>query len=122
MKWFAEQEEINKHNSVTFVEGRILYKVSGYDQTNVHFAVVEKATAKSVLLRSIGQCLLQPTIKGMTGHVVPNIQDISEHTFRKIPKFSHNIKEWYLSGDSSWSGNWYVYDKGNEGVWSSWYA
>lgn len=122
MKWFTEQEEINKSIDAPFKEGQIVYRTWGYNQTNVDFAVIEKVTAKSVLLRSIKQWILPQTVQGMTGHVVPIKDVVTDYTLRKAIKFSDITNEYYLPGGSSWSGNWHLYTEGDKGIWSSWYA
>ena len=82
--------------------GQVFVRTWGYDQTNINFYLVTKATAKTITLTAIGahrdeNGYLAPAVWNLTGEILP----------RKKPSFSKHgvwVRINSYSGASLWDG------------------
>lgn len=106
--------------------GQVVYESWGYDQTNIDFYQVIEVKEKSVVLMGIDSQLVPEQPRGyspMSGFVMPVAGQFNGKSFLKPVNFSLNQAgelNYYLPGVHR--GILSIYDKAENGVYSSWYA
>lgn len=105
-----------------FEVGQIYYDSWGYDQTNIDFYQIVEVKAKSVVIRSIGGEFV-PGTQGMDCSNVRPVKDsFSGEPMQKNIQFSINSNNqqphYYIKSRHGWIS---LYEKGERGVYSSWY-
>lgn len=105
-----------------FQVGQIIYDSWGYEQTNIDFYQVIEVKNKSVVLREInGKMVPSEGYSSMAGLIAP-VKDsfCGEPILKKVNAWvSETSTRYYLN---SQHGSMSVYDRGEEGIYCSWYA
>jgi hypothetical protein len=105
-----------------FEVGQLIYDSWGYEQTNIDFYQVIEVKNKSVVLREInGKMVPSEGYSSMAGLIAP-VKD----SFCGDP-IVKKVNAWVSGGNAhhylkSEHGSMSVYNKGDEGVYCSWYA
>jgi hypothetical protein len=105
-----------------FQVGQLLYDSWGYDQTNIDFYQVIEVKNKSVVIQPIeGKMVPSQGYSSMAGLTAPVANSFYGDPIRK------NVNAWVSSGNPSYylrsdHGIINEYNKGDEGVYCSWYA
>jgi len=105
-----------------FQVGQLLYDSWGYDQTNIDFYQVIEVKNKSVVLQRIkGKMIPSEGYCSMSGLTVPVANSFyGDSILKKVNAWvSDNSTRYYLKSDR---GSMSVYDRGDNGVYCSWYA
>lgn len=99
--------------------GDILYSSWGYDQTNIDFYKIVRATDKSVWIQKIGSRSVEGSQGFMSCNVVPDPDVVLEDKATV-----HRIRFWRgeLSLHLTSYSSAYPYEGTERGVYSSWYA
>jgi hypothetical protein len=105
-----------------FQVGQLLYDSWGYDQTNIDFYQVIEVKNKSVVIQPIeGKMVPSQGYSSMAGLTAPVANSFYGDPIRK------NVNAWVSGGNPSYylrsdHGIINEYNKGDEGVYCSWYA
>lgn len=105
-----------------FQVGQVIYDSWGYEQTNIDFYQVIEVKNKSVVLREIkGRMVPSEGYSSMAGLIAPVENSFcGEPILKKVNAWvSETSTRYYLSSEH---GSMSVYDRGEEGVYCSWYA
>jgi len=81
--------------------GQVFVRNWGYDQTNIDFYLVTKATAKTITLIEVG------AVRDEQGYLTPDVTVQGEVLAHKKPSFSKNgvwVRINSFSGASLWGG------------------
>lgn len=104
-----------------FEVGQIYYDSWGYDQTNIDFYQIVEVKPKSVVIRSIGSEYVKGT-QGMDCSNVRPVKDnfIGEPQLKPIVFYidRDNKPVYHIKSRHGWIS---LYDRGEKGVYSSWY-
>jgi len=101
--------------------GDVLYDSWGYDQTNVDFYLITEVNEKSVMMQSIGGTVVPGSEGHMCCNVKPDIENkLSEPVFKRVNFRMYDGKPTYYI--SARYGSIFTYDRGDSGVYKSWYA
>lgn len=95
----------------TLKVGDIVYNSWGYDQTNIDFYIVEKATAKQVVIREIGSS----QVPGSEGFMCANVVPDATHRGSKVlrAKSEGDRVRFEFGSGNKWMG---------QTLYNSWYA
>lgn len=116
----AEKKKALENNP--FQVGQIVYDSWGYEQTNIDFYQVIEVKNKSVVIQPIqGKMVPSQGYSSMAGLTAPVKDSFCGEPIRK------NVNAWVSGGNPSYylrseHGIINLYNKGDEGVYCSWYA
>ena len=125
-----QQRRIDRKNEKTAAKanmqnpykvGQIVYDSWGYDQTNIDFYQVVEVLERSVVIRPIGGEYVEGSGGMMCANVKPVKDQIVGEPIKKILQVmtSNGNSNYYIKSKHGWISN---YEKGEKGVYSSWYA
>ena len=105
-----------------FQVGQLMYDSWGYEQTNIDFYQVIEVKNKSVVIQPIqGKMIPSQGYSSMAGLTAPIANSFcGEPILKKVnAMISGGNPHHYLKSEHGWMS---VYNKGDEGVYCSWYA
>lgn len=125
IKAFSDQRKLDRKKALEvnpFQVGQMLYDSWGYDQTNIDFYQVIEVKNKSVVIQRIkGKMIPSEGYCSMSGLTAPVANSFYGEPIRKNVNawVSETSTRYYLRSDR---GSMSVYDRGDNGVYCSWYA
>lgn len=109
--------------SQAFKIGDIYYDSWGWEQTNIDFYQILEVKAKSVVVKRISERYCESEgLSSMAARVAPVPNNfIGEQEVKRVKVFAKEGQkpEYYIKSKHGWISK---YDRGEQGVYSSWYA
>lgn len=118
----AAVKELRNNYVNPFKVGEVYYDSWGYDQTNIDFYLIVEVKDKSVMLQKVGSIMCEGGREsGMSSNVKPDINKKIGKPFIKIVQVRiwNDVPTFFIRSTHGWISK---YDRGDKGVYSSWYA